>query len=106
MPDAYRAACSTLGRLVQVHLPGGQVCTGRALAVDDDGRLVVAPAGQITDAQAPGAQAPDAQALPLTPPGSVVPDPEVAAPAGPAPPLLVVSAGDVVHLRPAGEGGW
>ncbi len=38
---AYRDACSTLGREVQVHLPGGAVVTGRADSVDDSGRLVV-----------------------------------------------------------------
>lgn len=37
----YRAACSTLGRQVEVHLPGGSSVVGTANAVDDDGRLVV-----------------------------------------------------------------
>lgn len=39
--DAYRAACTTLGRQVQVHLPGGEVVGGLAEAVDEHGRLVV-----------------------------------------------------------------
>lgn len=39
--DAYRTACSTLGRRVAVHLPGGDVVEGVAEAVDDEGRLVV-----------------------------------------------------------------
>ncbi|MBK6871732.1 MAG: biotin--[acetyl-CoA-carboxylase] ligase [Kineosporiaceae bacterium] len=39
---AYREACSTLGREVEVHLPGRDVVHGTAREVDDDGRLVVA----------------------------------------------------------------
>jgi BirA family biotin operon repressor/biotin-[acetyl-CoA-carboxylase] ligase len=38
---AYLEACSTLGRDVQVHLPGGKVVEGRAEEVDEHGRLVV-----------------------------------------------------------------
>ena len=38
--DAYRSACSTLGRQVRVQTQSGDV-TGTAEAVDDDGRLVV-----------------------------------------------------------------
>lgn len=38
---AYRERCSTLGRTVEVHLPGGEVLSGRATGVDADGRLVV-----------------------------------------------------------------
>jgi len=38
----YRLRCSTLGQRVRVVLPAGQVLAGRAVAVDDDGRLVVA----------------------------------------------------------------
>jgi BirA family biotin operon repressor/biotin-[acetyl-CoA-carboxylase] ligase len=38
---AYRGLCSTLGRQVQLHLPGGQVVEGRADDVDEQGRLVV-----------------------------------------------------------------
>lgn len=63
LQQAYAAGCTTLGRTVRAVLPGGAEVTGRAVAVDDDGRLVVA-----TDA---GEQA--------------------------------VAAGDVVHVRPAGE---
>ncbi|MGH8894266.1 MAG: biotin--[acetyl-CoA-carboxylase] ligase [Actinomycetes bacterium] len=37
----YRQACATLGRDVTVHLPGGGVCTGRAVDVDGAGRLLV-----------------------------------------------------------------
>lgn len=38
---AYREACSTLGREVEVHLPARDVVRGTAREVDDDGRLVV-----------------------------------------------------------------
>lgn len=36
-----RAACSTIGREVHVELPGGRDLVGRAIDVDDQGRLVV-----------------------------------------------------------------
>ena len=38
---AYAAACSTVGREVEVHEPGGGVRTGMATGVDDAGRLAV-----------------------------------------------------------------
>jgi BirA family biotin operon repressor/biotin-[acetyl-CoA-carboxylase] ligase len=38
---AYTARCVTVGRQVRVELPGGRALTGRAVAVDHDGRLVV-----------------------------------------------------------------
>lgn len=37
----YRAACTTLGREVEVHLPGGELFRGRAEDVDPHGRLLV-----------------------------------------------------------------
>jgi BirA family biotin operon repressor/biotin-[acetyl-CoA-carboxylase] ligase len=40
--ERYRGACTTIGRDVEVHLPGGEVFTGRADEVDAHGRLVVA----------------------------------------------------------------
>ncbi len=43
----YRAACDTLGREVRVHRPGGDVLTGAAEDVTEDGRLVVRPAGSV-----------------------------------------------------------
>lgn len=45
---AYREACRTLGQEVAVHLPGGGVRTGTAVAVDDSGALVVEGAGART----------------------------------------------------------
>jgi BirA family biotin operon repressor/biotin-[acetyl-CoA-carboxylase] ligase len=38
---AYRRGCSTIGRDVRVHLPAGEVLTGRATTVDADGQLVI-----------------------------------------------------------------
>ncbi|MCU1536268.1 MAG: Biotin--acetyl-CoA-carboxylase ligase [Humibacillus sp.] len=38
---AYRAACSTIGVDVRVHLPGGAVVEGEAMGLDADGGLVV-----------------------------------------------------------------
>jgi BirA family biotin operon repressor/biotin-[acetyl-CoA-carboxylase] ligase len=45
LASSYRAQCATLGRDVRVDLPGGGELTGRAVDVDDDGRLVVETAG-------------------------------------------------------------
>jgi BirA family transcriptional regulator, biotin operon repressor / biotin---[acetyl-CoA-carboxylase] ligase len=42
---AYREACLTLGRVVEVHLPGSDPVRGVAEEVDDEGRLVVATEG-------------------------------------------------------------
>jgi BirA family biotin operon repressor/biotin-[acetyl-CoA-carboxylase] ligase len=38
---AYREICATIGRVVTVHLPGGEQVSGRVAAVDDGGRLVL-----------------------------------------------------------------
>ncbi len=38
---SYVRRCATIGRDVRVSLPGGQVLTGRAAGVDDEGRLEV-----------------------------------------------------------------
>lgn len=40
--EAYAAGCVTLGRTVRVELPGGDELVGEAVAVDGDGRLVIA----------------------------------------------------------------
>jgi BirA family biotin operon repressor/biotin-[acetyl-CoA-carboxylase] ligase len=46
---AYAAGCATIGRDVRVALPAGQTLTGRAVAIDATGRLVVAsPSGERT----------------------------------------------------------
>jgi BirA family biotin operon repressor/biotin-[acetyl-CoA-carboxylase] ligase len=42
---AYRKACLTIGREVDLHVTGGGVRHARAVGVDDEGRLVVSSAG-------------------------------------------------------------
>lgn len=42
LQEAYAAGCATLGRTVRAELPGGRELVGEAVAVDGDGRLVVA----------------------------------------------------------------
>ncbi|GGR70180.1 biotin--[acetyl-CoA-carboxylase] ligase [Streptomyces aureoverticillatus] len=42
LQEAYAAGCATLGRVVRAELPGGRAVTGEAVAVDGDGRLVLA----------------------------------------------------------------
>ncbi|GAA2395539.1 biotin--[acetyl-CoA-carboxylase] ligase [Streptomyces glaucosporus] len=42
--EAYTAGCATLGRRVRALLPGGRELVGEAVAVDGDGRLVLASA--------------------------------------------------------------
>lgn len=44
--DTYRATCATIGSRVRVSLPDGGELTGNAIAIDDDGRLVVSAAGE------------------------------------------------------------
>jgi BirA family biotin operon repressor/biotin-[acetyl-CoA-carboxylase] ligase len=42
LQETYAAGCATLGRVVRAELPGGKSITGEAVAVDGDGRLVLA----------------------------------------------------------------
>ncbi|MEI5103825.1 biotin--[acetyl-CoA-carboxylase] ligase [Streptomyces sp. PmtG] len=42
LQETYAAGCATLGRAVRVELPGGRDLRGEAVAVDGDGRLVLA----------------------------------------------------------------
>ena len=42
LQEAYAAGCATLGRPVRAELPGGRDLVGEAVAVDGDGRLVIA----------------------------------------------------------------
>jgi BirA family biotin operon repressor/biotin-[acetyl-CoA-carboxylase] ligase len=42
LQQTYAAGCATLGRQVRAELPGGAELAGTAVAVDDDGRLVIA----------------------------------------------------------------
>ncbi|RMB87731.1 biotin--[acetyl-CoA-carboxylase] ligase [Streptomyces shenzhenensis] len=62
LQETYAAGCATLGRTVRAELPGDRAVVGEAVALDGDGRLVLATQE--------GIQQP-------------------------------VSAGDIIHLRPA-----
>jgi BirA family biotin operon repressor/biotin-[acetyl-CoA-carboxylase] ligase len=42
LQDTYAAGCATLGRVVRAELPGDRSVIGEAVAVDGDGRLVIA----------------------------------------------------------------
>ncbi|MER6819242.1 biotin--[acetyl-CoA-carboxylase] ligase [Streptomyces cellulosae] len=42
LQEAYTAGCATLGRRVRAELPGDRALVGEAVAVDGDGRLVLA----------------------------------------------------------------
>ncbi|MFF5495078.1 biotin--[acetyl-CoA-carboxylase] ligase [Streptomyces aquilus] len=42
LQETYAAGCATLGRTVRAELPGDRSITGEAVAVDGDGRLVIA----------------------------------------------------------------
>ncbi|MEU9555309.1 biotin--[acetyl-CoA-carboxylase] ligase [Streptomyces fumanus] len=44
LQETYAAGCATLGRTVRAELPGDRAVTGEAVAVDGDGRLVLATA--------------------------------------------------------------
>ncbi|MFE1177188.1 biotin--[acetyl-CoA-carboxylase] ligase [Streptomyces sp. NPDC058773] len=44
LQETYAAGCATLGRSVRAELPGGTALTGEAVAIDTDGRLVLATA--------------------------------------------------------------
>ncbi|MDT0452525.1 biotin--[acetyl-CoA-carboxylase] ligase [Streptomyces hesseae] len=44
LQQMYAAGCATLGRTVRAELPGGRELVGEAVAVDGDGRLVLATA--------------------------------------------------------------
>ncbi|MFI7384465.1 biotin--[acetyl-CoA-carboxylase] ligase [Streptomyces sp. NPDC049813] len=45
LQETYAAGCATLGRSVRAILPGEREVVGEAVAVDGDGRLVLAPPG-------------------------------------------------------------
>ncbi|UQA93399.1 biotin--[acetyl-CoA-carboxylase] ligase [Streptomyces halobius] len=45
--EAYATGCATLGRSVRAELPGDTEIVGEAVAIDGDGRLVVATAGGV-----------------------------------------------------------
>ncbi|MFD4115578.1 biotin--[acetyl-CoA-carboxylase] ligase [Streptomyces niveus] len=45
LQEAYAAGCATLGRAVRAELPGERRVVGDAVAIDGDGRLVIATEG-------------------------------------------------------------
>ncbi|WP_328901944.1 biotin--[acetyl-CoA-carboxylase] ligase [Streptomyces sp. NBC_00441] len=47
--EAYVAGCATLGKAVRAQLPGDRTLTGEAVAVDGDGRLVLATDGGLRE---------------------------------------------------------
>ncbi|KJY43239.1 biotin--acetyl-CoA-carboxylase ligase [Streptomyces sp. NRRL B-1568] len=49
LQEAYAAGCATLGRTVRAELPGGGELVGEAVAVDGDGRLVLATAAGVQE---------------------------------------------------------
>ncbi|WP_328942890.1 biotin--[acetyl-CoA-carboxylase] ligase [Streptomyces sp. NBC_00250] len=54
LQEAYTAGCATLGRRVRADLPGERMLEGEAVALDGDGRLVVATEGGGTEAVGAG----------------------------------------------------
>ncbi|KUJ66751.1 biotin--acetyl-CoA-carboxylase ligase [Streptomyces albus subsp. albus] len=52
--EAYAAGCATLGRTVRAELPGGRDAVGEAVAVDGDGRLVLATGDGVQEPIAAG----------------------------------------------------
>ncbi|MFF6867796.1 biotin--[acetyl-CoA-carboxylase] ligase [Streptomyces sp. NPDC012450] len=54
LQEAYAAGCATLGRRVRAELPGERTLEGEAIALDGDGRLVVAAEGGGTEAVGAG----------------------------------------------------
>lgn len=49
LQETYAAGCATLGRLVRAELPGDRSITGEAVAIDGDGRLVLATADGVQE---------------------------------------------------------
>ncbi|GHE57030.1 biotin--[acetyl-CoA-carboxylase] ligase [Streptomyces longispororuber] len=54
LQETYAAGCATLGRQVRAELPGGRAVSGEAVAVDGDGRLVLATAEGVREPVAAG----------------------------------------------------
>ncbi|MCZ9348309.1 biotin--[acetyl-CoA-carboxylase] ligase [Streptomyces mutabilis] len=49
LQETYAAGCATLGRMVRAELPGDRSLVGEAVAVDGDGRLVLATAAGVQE---------------------------------------------------------
>lgn len=54
LQETYAAGCATLGRQVRAELPGDRALVGEAVAVDGDGRLVIATADGAREAVGAG----------------------------------------------------
>ncbi|MEU9744357.1 biotin--[acetyl-CoA-carboxylase] ligase [Streptomyces niveus] len=54
LQEAYAAGCATLGRAVRAELPGERRVVGDAVAIDGDGRLVIATEGGGQEAMGAG----------------------------------------------------
>ncbi|MFE5510101.1 biotin--[acetyl-CoA-carboxylase] ligase [Streptomyces sp. NPDC056529] len=54
LQEAYAAGCATLGRRIRAELPGERTLEGEAIALDGDGRLMVATEGGGTEAVGAG----------------------------------------------------
>ncbi|MGQ4512023.1 biotin--[acetyl-CoA-carboxylase] ligase [Streptomyces sp. DW26H14] len=54
LQEAYAAGCATLGRAVRAELPGDRELTGEAVAIDGDGRLVLATESGVREPVAAG----------------------------------------------------
>ncbi|MFZ4486720.1 MAG: biotin--[acetyl-CoA-carboxylase] ligase [Candidatus Nanopelagicales bacterium] len=52
LAGGYRAACVTLGRTVDVSMPGGRVVHGEAAAIDEDGHLQIISDGKVVSVTA------------------------------------------------------
>ncbi|MFI8484453.1 biotin--[acetyl-CoA-carboxylase] ligase [Streptomyces rubrogriseus] len=49
LQETYAAGCATLGRMVRAELPGDRSLVGEAVAVDGDGRLVLATGERVQE---------------------------------------------------------
>ncbi|MEV7201029.1 biotin--[acetyl-CoA-carboxylase] ligase [Streptomyces griseoluteus] len=54
LQETYAAGCATLGRQVRAELPGDRALLGEAVAIDGDGRLVIATAEGVREAVGAG----------------------------------------------------
>ncbi|GHF14740.1 biotin--[acetyl-CoA-carboxylase] ligase [Streptomyces griseoluteus] len=54
LQETYAAGCATLGRQVRAELPGDRALVGEAVAIDGDGRLVIATAEGVREAVGAG----------------------------------------------------
>ncbi|MGW3012704.1 biotin--[acetyl-CoA-carboxylase] ligase [Streptomyces sp. NPDC001219] len=75
LQEAYAAGCATLGRSVRAELPGDTALTGEAVAIDADGRLVLATADGVQQPVGAGDIVHLRPAAPRRPEGDDSPEP-------------------------------